>query len=200
MKLSTTASSICLAAAASAPSRFANAAVCGELISKLETLRLAAVAAKTAYEEKSIELDACQVSTPAPIPPTPAPTLPPILSSILLRTPAPMVPLTPAPVLPPTPWPTLPATPGPTAAAADDDDDGRFQIVKGQSWNYNLDTPVNIEDVDVDIYFIDMGECCCCCCCCRLCSSCCTCVVYVCRRPCGCYQSAILVHTRARKG
>ena len=34
---------------------------------------------------------------------------------------------------------------------------GDFKFSVGQSWNYNLATPVNL-DVNVDVFFIDMGE------------------------------------------
>lgn len=74
----------------------------------------------------------------------------------------------------PTPEPTSAATPVPEEEEDDgeeDDDEeenepapsppasGDFAFALGQSWNYNLASPVNT-DVEVDVFFIDMGEFC----------------------------------------
>lgn len=48
-------------------------------------------------------------------------------------------------------------TPEPPAPAPSVDGEG-FTFSIGQSWNYNLDMPWNIDDVEVDVYFIDMSK------------------------------------------
>ncbi|CAN0029785.1 unnamed protein product, partial [Pylaiella littoralis] len=52
----------------------------------------------------------------------------------------------------PTPEP-IPEPPAPTLPVGDRD----FTFSIGQSWNYNLDSPWNIDEVNVDVYFIDMN-------------------------------------------
>lgn len=81
--------------------------------------------------------------TPAPVAPTPEPTS---------LTPGPSPKQTTTRTSPePAPEPTAPA-PTPSVSGGD------FKLSIGQSWNYNLDMPWNIDDVDVDVYFIDMSE------------------------------------------
>ncbi len=60
---------------------------------------------------------------------------------------------TPAPVPEPTPEPATPETAQLTSAA----DKNAWVPKVGDTWQYNLNTPVNT-DVDADVFFIDMGE------------------------------------------
>lgn len=185
MKFATIAS-ICIVAAAAVP-RSATAADCTDLEAQEQILAMDTEELRDSYQSKKdeweamvAELTTCQNSTPAPSPaPTPAPTRAPTLAPTPSPTPAPTSALTPAPsprptpapisepTPVPTPGPSPGATPGPTSGATPgpivDDDDGNGGgsnlITRGQSWNYNLDTPVNT-DVNAKVFFIDMGESC----------------------------------------
>lgn len=76
-------------------------------------------------------------------------------------------PATASPVAPsprPTAEPTPSVTPVPEEPEEEEEEEpapstpsGDFTFALGQSWNYNLASPYNL-DVDVDVFFIDMGE------------------------------------------
>ncbi|CAM9517248.1 unnamed protein product, partial [Scytosiphon promiscuus] len=87
-------------------------------------------------------------STPSPTPPTPpTPTpAPPSPTPLITPSPTPTPLTTPPPTLtPPTPTPLTPTPPS----------GGSWVPRVGDTWNYNLNTPVDT-DQDVDVFFIDM--------------------------------------------
>lgn len=68
----------------------------------------------------------------------------------------------------PTPEPTSAVTPSKPDEPEEEEEEeaepepstptsGDFSFAPGQSWNYNLASPYNV-DIDVDVFFIDMGE------------------------------------------
>ncbi|CAM9572662.1 unnamed protein product, partial [Ectocarpus fasciculatus] len=91
---------------------------------------------------------------PSPTPATPAPTP----ATPTSPTPEPSTPTNPSPTPPPTPEPSAPTSPAPTPPAPTPPTSGGTWVPKvGDTWNYNLNTPVDT-DVDVDVFFIDMDN------------------------------------------
>lgn len=161
MKLST---SFALLAAATAAPRFAQAASLENLMSLIAQLEEEVVALQTEYEGKDDEiaalvaqLTACEqgaTGTTDGGAPEEEDELTPAPQPESTREP------TPEPTPEPAPAPTAEPTPLPTEKMEEEESpesDGEFAFSVGQSWNYNLASPVDTA-VDVDIFFIDMGE------------------------------------------
>lgn len=98
-------------------------------------------------EEEDTPAPAATTASPvAPAPrPTPEPT--PAVTTAPRRTSEPTPVVTPVPEEPEEPEEPEPSTPT----------SGGFTFAIGNSWNYNLASPYNV-DIDVDVFFIDMGE------------------------------------------
>ncbi|CAN0161743.1 unnamed protein product [Scytosiphon promiscuus] len=167
MKLTT--SFALLAAATAAPRLVQAASSLDNLMSLISQLELEAIALQTEYGGKDDEiasliaqLTACEqgnsgedasAPTPGPQPePTARPTPAAAPEAVPESTPSPTAESTRSPVAESTPSPTAESTPLPTETA---DEEGDFAFSLGQSWNYNLASPVDTS-VDVDVFFIDM--------------------------------------------